>query len=186
MKYLKAPPPDLTLIAKRNGGTFPDTKIADLIDGRQPKNAGHGTSDMPIWGASAQRKSWEAGATRPARSSSRRLEAARADVDHPVLVLDGSFDQQEACGLHQRAVLAGTGPARRRRSTVPVSSSSVRNRKPFAVPGRWRTITAPAARAPSAVGHAAQLGGGEHAARAQLTRGDDDMRCAPVVRPVPR
>ena len=29
---------------------------------------------------------------------------------------------------------------------VPVSSSSVMNRKPFAVPGRWRTITAPAMR----------------------------------------
>ena len=49
VKYLKAPPPDLTMLAKRNGGTFPDTKVAALIDGREP-NAGHGTSDMPIWG----------------------------------------------------------------------------------------------------------------------------------------
>lgn len=48
-KYLKAPPPDLTQIAKRNGGSFPDTKIADMIDGRSPF-PGHGTSGMPVWG----------------------------------------------------------------------------------------------------------------------------------------
>jgi mono/diheme cytochrome c family protein len=47
--YLKVPPPDLTTIAKRRGGTFPDTEIAEIIDGRRPL-AAHGTRDMPIWG----------------------------------------------------------------------------------------------------------------------------------------
>ena len=47
--YLKVPPPDLTTIAKRNGGTFPETKVAEIIDGRR-RLAAHGTADMPIWG----------------------------------------------------------------------------------------------------------------------------------------
>lgn len=47
--YLKTPPPNLTTIAKRNGGTFPETKIAEIIDGRRLLPA-HGTADMPIWG----------------------------------------------------------------------------------------------------------------------------------------
>jgi mono/diheme cytochrome c family protein len=47
--YLKAPAPDLTTIAKRRGGTFPETEIAQIIDGRRPFPA-HGSPEMPIWG----------------------------------------------------------------------------------------------------------------------------------------
>jgi mono/diheme cytochrome c family protein len=47
--YLKAPPPDLTTIAKRRGGSFPETEVAQIIDGRKPM-AAHGTAEMPIWG----------------------------------------------------------------------------------------------------------------------------------------
>ena len=46
---LKTPPPDLTTLAQRNGGSFPDLKVAETIDGRRPLGA-HGTRDMPIWG----------------------------------------------------------------------------------------------------------------------------------------
>src|SRR5262245_42481647 len=45
---LKKHPPDLTQIAKRNGGKFPDDKVFRTIDGRDPVRA-HG-SDMPVWG----------------------------------------------------------------------------------------------------------------------------------------
>lgn len=48
-EYLKAPPPDLTTIAMRRGGTFPETEVAQIIDGRKPM-AAHGTAEMPIWG----------------------------------------------------------------------------------------------------------------------------------------
>ena len=41
--------PDLTEIAKRHGGQFPDNKIYQIIDGRFPITA-HGTRDMPVWG----------------------------------------------------------------------------------------------------------------------------------------
>lgn len=47
--YLKVPPPDLTTIAKRRGGTFPETEIAEIIDGRR-RLVAHGSSEMPIWG----------------------------------------------------------------------------------------------------------------------------------------
>ena len=47
---LKVPPSDLTLIAHRRGGEFPNGEVALFIDGRFDLPA-HGSRDMPIWGA---------------------------------------------------------------------------------------------------------------------------------------
>jgi mono/diheme cytochrome c family protein len=41
--------PDLTLIAKRNGGEYPAERVLRILDGRKPV-PGHGGSDMPVWG----------------------------------------------------------------------------------------------------------------------------------------
>jgi mono/diheme cytochrome c family protein len=46
---LKKRPADLTRIAARRGGSFPDDEIAAIIDGRSDVMA-HGTRDMPVWG----------------------------------------------------------------------------------------------------------------------------------------
>jgi mono/diheme cytochrome c family protein len=46
---LRVRPPDLTLLAKRNGGSYPEDKVHGIIDGRKPVK-GHGGADMPIWG----------------------------------------------------------------------------------------------------------------------------------------
>ncbi|MCU0669684.1 MAG: cytochrome c [Myxococcota bacterium] len=46
---LRTQPSDLTLIAARRGGTFPDAEIAGYVDGRLVP-AAHGTREMPIWG----------------------------------------------------------------------------------------------------------------------------------------
>jgi len=46
---LKRPPPDLTAIARRRGGSFPSGEIASYIDGRFEVGA-HGTRTMPVWG----------------------------------------------------------------------------------------------------------------------------------------
>ena len=48
-EVLKVNMPDLTLIAKRNGGVFPLDRVKMAIDGRATPRA-HGTSEMPIWG----------------------------------------------------------------------------------------------------------------------------------------
>jgi mono/diheme cytochrome c family protein len=49
--FLARPPTDLTTLARRNGGTFPKSAIADMIDGRGMTGASaHGTREMPIWG----------------------------------------------------------------------------------------------------------------------------------------
>jgi mono/diheme cytochrome c family protein len=45
--YLKSPAPDLTGLAKANGGVFPLQRVYEAIEGAGP---GHGTRDMPIWG----------------------------------------------------------------------------------------------------------------------------------------
>ncbi len=46
---LQTPPADLTRIAVRRGGTFPDAEVARFIDGRFAPPA-HGSREMPIWG----------------------------------------------------------------------------------------------------------------------------------------
>jgi mono/diheme cytochrome c family protein len=46
---LRTQPSDLTLIADRRGGQFPDAEIAAFIDGRTVV-AAHGTREMPVWG----------------------------------------------------------------------------------------------------------------------------------------
>jgi mono/diheme cytochrome c family protein len=46
---LRTPPSDLTRIATRRGGEFPDSEIAQWIDGRRQVTA-HGPRDMPVWG----------------------------------------------------------------------------------------------------------------------------------------
>ena len=43
------PPPDLTVLAKKNNGVFPFNSVYEIIDGRKTVVA-HGTRDMPIWG----------------------------------------------------------------------------------------------------------------------------------------
>ena len=48
-EVLKVSMPDLTIIAKRNGGVFPVDRVKMVIDGRATPRA-HGTSEMPIWG----------------------------------------------------------------------------------------------------------------------------------------
>jgi mono/diheme cytochrome c family protein len=47
---LSPSPPDLTRIAERSGGEFPESSIAMKIDGRFDLPT-HGSREMPIWGA---------------------------------------------------------------------------------------------------------------------------------------
>jgi len=47
--FFKLSPPDLTLIARRAGGTFPAERVRRIVDGREVV-APHGLRDMPVWG----------------------------------------------------------------------------------------------------------------------------------------
>jgi hypothetical protein len=47
--YLRFRPADLTLIARRHAGRFDAGEVHRIIDGRTPV-AGHGGTDMPVWG----------------------------------------------------------------------------------------------------------------------------------------
>jgi mono/diheme cytochrome c family protein len=48
-RALKIEPPDLTRIAKRNGGVFPEVMIFGTISGLNMPMS-HGTREMPVWG----------------------------------------------------------------------------------------------------------------------------------------
>ncbi len=47
---LSTPLPDLTRIAERAGGIFPDQQVYEAIEGLAMPTA-HGTREMPVWGA---------------------------------------------------------------------------------------------------------------------------------------
>ena len=47
---LKVKPSDLTRITARNGRTFPLMRIESIISGETLPAAGHGSSQMPVWG----------------------------------------------------------------------------------------------------------------------------------------
>jgi len=46
---LKTPPPDLTVLAKNNNGTFPQLKVINILENGTDL-AAHGSKEMPIWG----------------------------------------------------------------------------------------------------------------------------------------
>ena len=48
---LKTSPANLTLLTRRNGGTFPRQLVVSLVTGAEPGlTAAHGPSEMPVWG----------------------------------------------------------------------------------------------------------------------------------------
>jgi len=48
---LRTAPPDLTLLTRRHGGSFPRADVALYLTGEEPvPAAAHGTKDMPVWG----------------------------------------------------------------------------------------------------------------------------------------
>ena len=57
-KQLSKQPKDLTVLSKENGGSFPETAVYQIIDGRRIKTeldgvrveTAHGLNDMPNWG----------------------------------------------------------------------------------------------------------------------------------------
>ena len=51
---LRKRPPDLTLLSKRNGGTFPTDKVTKTIDGGD-LGPEHAKGDMPVWGDALSR-----------------------------------------------------------------------------------------------------------------------------------
>ncbi|HEX7012775.1 MAG TPA: cytochrome c [Steroidobacteraceae bacterium] len=52
--YFTIEVPDLTLIARRAGGTYPRERIVRIIDGRHILGA-HGSRTMPVWGEDLSR-----------------------------------------------------------------------------------------------------------------------------------
>lgn len=47
---LKQPLPDLTQLAKKNGGNFSGVDVYEIILGYGAMPAAHGSKDMPVWG----------------------------------------------------------------------------------------------------------------------------------------
>jgi len=56
---LKQTVPDLTQIARRNGGVFPASQVKAVIDGTGEGTAAHGSRDMPIWGPIFHNFEWD-------------------------------------------------------------------------------------------------------------------------------
>jgi mono/diheme cytochrome c family protein len=51
---LRVPVPDMTTLAARNGGRFPEARVEQIIQSGEVLR-GHGTADMPAWGDAFKR-----------------------------------------------------------------------------------------------------------------------------------
>jgi mono/diheme cytochrome c family protein len=47
---LKTKPADLTALASKNNGKFPQERVRKFISGDEPTLASHGSREMPVWG----------------------------------------------------------------------------------------------------------------------------------------
>jgi mono/diheme cytochrome c family protein len=47
---LKIAPPDLTLLARRAGGTYPRSSVEAFVTGTGRPVPAHGSGEMPVWG----------------------------------------------------------------------------------------------------------------------------------------
>ena len=67
--FFKLLPPDLTLISRRSGGTFPADRVRRIIDGRE-STPPHGAREMPVWGLEFQMISTQPAEARAAAETS--------------------------------------------------------------------------------------------------------------------
>jgi hypothetical protein len=49
-RSLKGPVPDLTTLAQRHGGKYPEAYVSSVIRFGPESQAAHGSPDMPVWG----------------------------------------------------------------------------------------------------------------------------------------
>ena len=56
---LKTPPPDLTLISRRNGGKYPTLRVQKTISGEGVVTSPHGSREMPVWGPIFGQIAWD-------------------------------------------------------------------------------------------------------------------------------
>ena len=76
--FLIQPPSDLTTLAQRHGGSWPEQQLREMIDGRGMNEAGpHGNREMPVWG---QRFREDAQQTRMGRWKPERQVRQRVDA----------------------------------------------------------------------------------------------------------
>lgn len=59
---MKLPPPDLTQLTSKNGGKYPELRVAATIHG-DVDMAAHGSKSMPVWGNVFQSMSRDNGAS---------------------------------------------------------------------------------------------------------------------------
>jgi mono/diheme cytochrome c family protein len=52
---LQTKPSDLTGLARRNDGQFPEDYVRKVVDGRDFQQLAHGSVEMPVWGSHYQR-----------------------------------------------------------------------------------------------------------------------------------
>jgi mono/diheme cytochrome c family protein len=81
---LKTRPPNLTQLARLNGGTFPAEQTRRVIDGREARVRAHGTIEMPVWGDAFIRREGLTDAAARARIDAivRYLDAIQERIAH--------------------------------------------------------------------------------------------------------
>jgi mono/diheme cytochrome c family protein len=118
---LKTSPPDLTQLARRNGGTFPASRVSAYVSGTGRALRTHGPADMPVWGLSFRTRA-------PELIDDLVLYLASIQSSSSIAESEGARLFQEHCaGCHGPGGRGAGATGGRRRSSPDLTLYTFRN-----------------------------------------------------------
>jgi mono/diheme cytochrome c family protein len=123
---LKTRPPDLTQLARRNGGAFPATKLTDYISGTGRTLPTHGPAEMPVWGPTFRAFEKDVRAKERIKNLVLYLASIQAPSSAPGSAGARLF-QEHCAGCHGPGGTGGAPSAALRRPPADLTQFTARN-----------------------------------------------------------
>jgi len=122
---LKTRPPDLTQLARRNGGTFPASRVSAYVSGTGRALPTHGPAEMPVWGPTF--RAFEKDIRAQERIKNLVLYLASIQAPSSAPGSDGARLFQEHCSGCHGSGGTGAAPAGLRRQPPDLTQFTARN-----------------------------------------------------------
>jgi mono/diheme cytochrome c family protein len=122
---LKTRPPDLTSLLRRNGGSFPASRVQAYIEGTGRALPTHGPAEMPVWGPTF--RAFEKDIRTRERIKNLVLYLASIQVPSSAPGTDGARLFQEHCAACHGAGGTGGAPGGLRRQPPDLTLFTARN-----------------------------------------------------------
>ena len=122
---LKTRPPDLTQLARRNGGTFPASRVSGYVSGTGRALPTHGPAEMPVWGPIFRAFEKDVRAQERIKNLVLYLASIQAPTSAPNT--EGARLFQEHCAACHGSGGTGAAPAGLRKQPPDLTQFTARN-----------------------------------------------------------